>query len=55
MDTNHSSEVTPTAIVKKPYEKPAFRWEPVFVTTALSCGKISPTQLSCSGGNASAS
>lgn len=24
---------------KKPYEKPAFRFEKVFVTTALSCGK----------------
>jgi hypothetical protein len=24
---------------KKPYEKPSFRFEEVFVTTALSCGK----------------
>ena len=32
---------------KKPYEKPAFRFEQVFVTTALSCGKISVTQGSC--------
>jgi len=28
---------------KKPYEKPAFRFEKVFVTTALSCGKLSGT------------
>ena len=33
---------------KKPYEKPAFRHEKVFVTTALSCGKIGPTSMSCS-------
>lgn len=25
---------------KEPYEKPAFRYEQVFVTSALSCGKI---------------
>jgi hypothetical protein len=25
---------------KKPYEKPAFRHEQVFVTSALTCGKI---------------
>jgi hypothetical protein len=32
---------------KKPYLKPAFRYERVFVTTALSCGKVNPTQGSC--------
>lgn len=32
---------------KKPYEKPSFRFEQVFVTTALSCGKVSSTQASC--------
>lgn len=26
---------------KKPYVKPEFRFEKVFVTTALSCGKTS--------------
>jgi len=35
--------------VKKPYEKPAFRHEKVFVTTALACGKIGSTQSSCIG------
>jgi hypothetical protein len=25
---------------KKPYEKPSFRYEQVFVTSALSCGKV---------------
>jgi hypothetical protein len=34
---------------KKPYEKPSFRHEKVFVTTALACGKFSSTQRSCKG------
>ena len=33
-----------TAAKKRmPYEKPAFRFERVFVTTALSCGKLAGT------------
>jgi hypothetical protein len=32
---------------RKPYQKPAFRYERVFETMALSCGKISPTQSHC--------
>jgi hypothetical protein len=32
---------------KKPYQAPAFRYERVFEVSALSCGKISPTQSSC--------
>ena len=35
------------AEVKKPYDKPAFRFERVFETMALSCGKVSPTQGGC--------
>jgi hypothetical protein len=31
---------------KKPYEKPAFRYEQVFVTSALTCGKTI-TEGSC--------
>jgi len=31
---------------KKPYEKPDFRFEKVFVTTALSCGKTG-TMFTC--------
>ena len=50
---NHSSssseEPRPGAIEKKPYEKPGFRYEQVFVTSALSCGKISSTSASCVG------
>jgi len=32
---------------KKPYDKPAFRFERVFETMALTCGKIGPTQGGC--------
>jgi len=33
--------------IRKPYKKPAFRFERVFETQALSCGKISATQKHC--------
>jgi hypothetical protein len=32
---------------KKPYTKPAFRFERVFETQALSCGKVFTSQGSC--------
>jgi hypothetical protein len=32
---------------RKPYQKPAFRFERVFETMALSCGKIYSTQKHC--------
>lgn len=49
MEINDTSELT-KAMPKKPYEKPSFRFEQVFVTTALSCGKVNPTiQSSCVG------
>lgn len=34
---------------KKPYRKPAFRFERVFETMALSCGKAFSTQQNCRG------
>jgi hypothetical protein len=34
------SDTPDTSATKKPYEKPSFRYERVFVTTALSCGKV---------------
>jgi hypothetical protein len=44
---NLSSEGPRTAATaKKPYEKPTFRHEQVFVTSALTCGKVG-TQFSC--------
>jgi hypothetical protein len=48
---NFSSDDAPQtpAIRKKPYEKPTFRYEQVFVTSALSCGKFSATQGQCAG------
>jgi hypothetical protein len=32
---------------KKPYQKPAFQYERVFETMALSCGKIGSTTFAC--------
>jgi hypothetical protein len=32
---------------KKPYVKPTFRFERVFETSALSCGKVHATQSGC--------
>jgi hypothetical protein len=32
---------------RRPYQKPAFRFERVFETSALSCGKTSPVQGQC--------
>ena len=32
---------------KKPYDKPAVRFERIFETMALSCGKLNPTQGQC--------
>jgi hypothetical protein len=48
MPMNDSSSDQPrTQEKKKPYEKPSFRYEQVFVTTALTCGKITSTQSGC--------
>jgi hypothetical protein len=48
MTTNEVSSDNPrTPVAKKPYEKPSFRHEKVFVTTALACGKVSSTQSQC--------
>jgi hypothetical protein len=54
MDSS-SSESRPEAVQKKPYEKPGFRYEQVFVTSALSCGKVTNTQQTCATGGLSAS
>jgi hypothetical protein len=45
-DTNKAATTS-----RKPYEKPSFRYERVFVTSALSCGKVNPTQDTCTGFN----
>ncbi len=36
-----------TEAAKKPYEKPAFRFERIFETMALACGKVYGTQHIC--------
>jgi hypothetical protein len=40
---------TPAAArdARKPYQKPSFRFEQVFETMALQCGKVNPTQAGC--------
>ena len=48
MNQSSSEQPRPAAIDKKPYEKPGFRYEQVFVTSALSCGKLTSTQSGCS-------
>jgi hypothetical protein len=49
MDMNETTSDQPRTAEtkKKPYEKPAFRHEQVFVTTALACGKVTVTQSGC--------
>ena len=41
------SATTSMTSKKKAYVKPSFRYEKVFVTTALSCGKVSFTESNC--------
>jgi hypothetical protein len=54
MNQSTSGEPRPAAIDKKPYEKPGFRYEQVFVTSALTCGKAG-TEGTCTRGPLSAS
>jgi hypothetical protein len=46
-DTQDQTRSQETGPAKRLYEKPAFRYEVVFETLALSCGKISPVQSQC--------
>jgi hypothetical protein len=32
---------------RKPYRKPSYRFEQVFETMALACGKVQPTEFKC--------
>jgi len=48
MNMNEESSENPQApVAKKPYEKPSFRYEQVFVTTALACGKVGGLSQAC--------
>ena len=44
---SQSAEPGAQPVAKRPYQKPAFRYERIFETMALSCGKVSPTQGQC--------
>jgi hypothetical protein len=57
MTMNDASSAEPqiAAVEKKPYEKPGFRYEQVFVTSALSCGKITAVEQNCRVNGLSAS
>jgi hypothetical protein len=46
-DNNTPSKRPGTGRAKKPYTKPAVRYERVFETSALSCGKVQTTQSGC--------
>ncbi len=46
-DNQHQTDADKKKTAKRPYVKPEFRYEVVFETLALSCGKISPTQAQC--------
>ena len=43
-DNNTRESRRPT---KKPYQEPAFCYERVFETMALSCGKVNATEFQC--------
>lgn len=43
----HASPSDARHAVRKPYQKPAVRFERVFETSALSCGKVQTTQRGC--------
>ena len=43
MNTGKENAGESRRMAKKPYQEPAFRYERVFETMALLCGKIEPT------------
>jgi hypothetical protein len=47
IDQSSKEDPRPAAFKKRAYEKPSFRYEQVFVTSALSCGKTG-TEGQCS-------
>ncbi len=54
INNSSSEESQVVSVEKKPYEKPAFRYEKIFVTSALTCGKTG-TEISCQQTHSSAS
>lgn len=49
MSDTQSTDNSLAPAKKKPYIKPAYRMEKVFVTTALSCGKVNDGSGHCAG------
>jgi hypothetical protein len=47
LETEEKKRRSEPAQARKPYAKPAFRYERVFETQALSCGKIEATSGPC--------
>ncbi len=43
----HASPSEARQAARKPYQKPAVRFERVFETSALVCGKVGATQRNC--------
>jgi hypothetical protein len=46
-NTNKKSAREIPRTTKKSYQEPAFRYERVFETMALSCGKVETTNFQC--------
>ena len=46
-DRHASNPAEARASARKPYQKPSLRYEKVFETSALRCGKVQTTQSSC--------
>jgi hypothetical protein len=49
INQSSSDEPGPEVSEKKSYEKPDFRFEEVFVTSALTCGKMPAGHGRCQG------
>jgi hypothetical protein len=47
MNKSEPSNSKRAQTIKAPYQKPAFRYESVFETSALRCAKIQTTQGQC--------
>jgi hypothetical protein len=45
MNDSSNEEPQVAAVEKKPYAKPGFRYEKVFVTSALTCGKTGGEEI----------
>ena len=45
--SNLGDESVSSRTGKKPYAKPSYRYERVFETMALSCGKVGPVEFQC--------